>query len=334
MTTNSTTAEDRLRRVRLETYFIRSRPRMDRNAPITPDSPWHEGEIALQQSVGVAGQMDDIGRRAIRDHLTDRARHFFRRLAFVVAGAVDPGGDAWATILSGEPGFVDAPAPTMLRITATAGRTDPVSLGLKDGDAVGMLGIDLVCRRRNRLNGVVRKSSAEAFDVVVTQSYGNCSRYIHSRDIRFVGEAAAEQGSHESSTLDARSSAMIGKADTLFIASYVDRKDGSRQVDVSHKGGEPGFVKIATDGCLWIPDFAGNLYFNTLGNILVNPRCGLIFVDFDSGDVLQTTGDGELILDGPEVTLFEGAERLLRFTPGRIVFRPDALPLRRSPRAG
>jgi uncharacterized protein len=127
---------------------------------------------------------------------------------------------------------------------------------------------------------------------------------------------------------------MIGQADTLFIASYVDRKDGSRQVDASHKGGEPGFVKIGTDGCLWIPDFAGNLYFNTLGNILVNPRCGLIFVEFDSGDVLQTTGDGELILDGPEVALFEGAERLLRFSPRQIVFRPDALPLRRSPPAG
>ena len=93
---------------------------MDRNAPITPDSPWHEGEIALQKWVGVAGQMDDIGRRAIRDHLTDRAQQFFRRLAFVVTGAVDPDGDAWATILSGEPGFVNALAPTTLRITATA----------------------------------------------------------------------------------------------------------------------------------------------------------------------------------------------------------------------
>ena len=46
------------------------------------------------------------------------------------------------------------------------------------------------------------------------------------------------------------------KADTLIIASYVDRKDGSRQVDVSHKGGEPGSKRRfemsdlgASEGC-------------------------------------------------------------------------------------
>src|SRR6185369_12033549 len=82
------------------------------------------------------------------------------------------------------------------------------------------------------------------------------------------------------------------------------------------------------DGTLTIPDFAGNLFFNTLGNILINPKAGIIFADFDTGDVLQLTGSAEVILDSPEIAAFQGAERLWRVTPHRVIYRPDALPLR------
>ncbi len=99
---------------------------------------------------------------------------------------------------------------------------------------------------------------------------------------------------------------------------------------MSHRGGKPGFVRIGGDGVLTIPDFAGNLLFNTLGNLLANPKAGLLFVDFESGDLLQLTGDAEVILDSPEIAAFQGAERLWRFTPRRIVYRPGALPLRWS----
>ena len=56
---------------------------------------------------------------------------------------------------------------------------------------------------------------------------------------------------------------------------------------------------------LTIPDFAGNLYFNTLGNILLNPRCGLVFIDFENGDVLQIAGDGEVIFKSPKSPHFK-----------------------------
>ena len=61
--------------------------------------------------------------------------------------------------------------------------------------------------------------------------------------------------------------------DTFFVASYADDGDDAarRGVDVSHRGGRPGFVQVDGD-VLTIPDFAGNFHFNTLGNLLVNPR--------------------------------------------------------------
>jgi ferredoxin-NADP reductase len=120
---------------------------------------------------------------------------------------------------------------------------------------------------------------------------------------------------------------MVTAADSFYVATYVVR-DGQNQVDASHRGGKPGFVRMEEDGTLTIPDFSGNLFFNTLGNILLNPRAGLVFIDFQSGDLLQMSGSAEVLLDSPEIAAFQGAERLWRFKPQRIVYRQAAIPLR------
>ncbi len=119
---------------------------------------------------------------------------------------------------------------------------------------------------------------------------------------------------------------MIAEADTFFVASYVD-VDGERSVDVSHRGGQAGFVQVEGNR-LTIPDFAGNLHFNTLGNLLLNPRAGLLFIDFNTGDLLQLSGRTEIILDGPQVEAFQGAERLWTIDVEQVVRRPAALALR------
>jgi uncharacterized protein len=121
---------------------------------------------------------------------------------------------------------------------------------------------------------------------------------------------------------------MVRTADTLFVASYVTGDDGRDRPDVSHRGGERGFVRLDADGDLTIPDYAGNRFFNTLGNIMVNPRAGLVFIDFETGDLLQMTGDATVVLEAEETAGVPGAERLLRFQPRRIFYRAHALPLR------
>ncbi|HEV8388891.1 MAG TPA: pyridoxamine 5'-phosphate oxidase family protein [Dongiaceae bacterium] len=296
-------------------------------------SPWHAGEVALQRSAGVAEKMAAHG-RVIRDHMLDQHRQFYPLLPFIVAGAVDDavdgGGDAWATILSGQPGFLQAPDPRRLSIAAARDARDPADGGMNDGDAIGLLGIELHTRRRNRLNGKVRRTGAEHFDVTVEQSFGNCPQYIQLRDFAFVRDPAmpAAQQPLKLDRLDERARAMIAEADTFFVASYVDRAAAGREVDVSHRGGKPGFVRVGADDVLTIPDFSGNRFFNTLGNLIANPRAGLLFVDFETGDLLQLSGDAAVVLDSPEIAAFQGAERLWRFTPRRIVHRPGALPLR------
>ena len=289
-------------------------------------SPWHEGELTLQRAVGAVDMMASVGQRQLaRTWMPDQHRAFYAQLPFVVLGAVDRQGDVWATLRAGQPGFMNSPDPQTLHINLEPEPNDPAQEGMGEGDAIGMLGIELHTRRRNRMNGLVRRQLAPGLEVAVSQAYGNCPRYINLRQYHFVdAQAVAPRQLTVSDPLVRR---LVTAADSFYIATYVVR-DGERQVDASHRGGKPGFVRMDEDGSLTIPDFSGNLFFNTLGNILLNPRAGLVFVDFQTGDLLQMSGSAQVLLDDPEISAFQGAERLLRFTPQRIVHRPAAIALR------
>ncbi|UVL20530.1 pyridoxamine 5'-phosphate oxidase family protein [Pseudomonas sp. B21-023] len=288
-------------------------------------SPWHAGEKRLQEQVGVAERMEVFGQKVIRDFMPDQHRAFYQQLPFLVAGAVDAAGTPWATLLEGPEGFVSSPDPRQLLIGTAPAADDPAMPGLVDGGAIGLLGIELHTRRRNRLNGLIRRAGPGQLEVVVEQSFGNCPQYIQLREYTRVDEPP--QGRRDSVALDTESRVMIEHADTFFVASYVEQENGQRAVDVSHRGGRPGFVRVEGNR-LTIPDYAGNLHFNTLGNLLVNPVAGLLFVDFTTGDVLQVSGHTEVILDSPLISAFEGAERLWNLDIEQVVVRPAAVSLR------
>ena len=293
-------------------------------------SPFHDGEVALQKTVGVAERMEAFGRRVIRDFLPDQHRDFYPQLPFIVLGAVDAAGDTWVTLLSGRPGFMTSSDPKQLNFAAQLDPQDPATASLADGAAVGLLGIELHTRRRNRMNGTLHQHSNQGFAIAVEHAFGNCPQYIQLRDFTFVREPGDFAAVPTAQALDMDSTqvrAMISAADTFFVSSYVDDAAG-RHVDASHRGGKPGFVRINADGSLTIPDFAGNLHFNTFGNFLLNPRAGLVFPDFETGDMLHLTGDAELVLESDEIAAFQGAERLWVFRPRKVVLRPAALPLR------
>ena len=288
-------------------------------------SPWHAGEKQLQAHVGVAERMEAFGRRVIRTGMPDQHRTFYQQLPFMLYGAVDADGKPWASIIEGEPGFAHSPEAGTLQFGSLPSADDPAQLS--NGAAIGLLGIELHTRRRNRINGRIHSMTAGGFGVSVEQSFGNCPQYIQLRQFRSVPLAdPSTRIAQQLDGLDDAARSMIAGADTFFVASYVD-VDGQRSVDVSHRGGQSGFVQVEGNR-LTIPDFAGNLFFNTLGNLLLNPRAGLLFIDFNSGDLLQLSGRTEIILEGPQVEAFQGAERLWTFEVESVVRRPAALALR------
>ncbi len=301
-------------------------------------SPFHPGERALQERIGLRARMEQVGRRVVRDFMPDQHRELFEQLPCLIVGSLDAEGRPWASILAGRPGFIRSPDPRRLTVAARPGFGDPLGAALRQGAPLGLLGIELHTRRRNRMNGNVSALGDGVFQVAVGQSFGNCPKYIQARRPRFVAEpgtAAAPRPLHRlGATLGERAASLVRRADTFFIATAAPAAvDGNPAfgVDVSHRGGRPGFVDVAAAegrAVLTAPDFAGNRMFNTFGNLALDPRAGLLFVDFDTGDVLTLTGTAEVIWDGAGLARFKGAERLLQFRLADGLLIGNAVPLR------
>lgn len=297
-------------------------------------SPFHRGEQAMQQRAGVRERIEQVGRTIIRDHMPEPHRELFGKLPTLLVGAVDEGGQPWATMLHGPPGFVTTPGARTLRIATLPPADDPLQPLLHEGAAVGLLGLEPQTRRRNRANGTLTRLSPAGFEVLVEQSFGNCPKYIQAREPRpeprFAATAVAS-----GTWLDGDALALVRGADTLFIASASAARpgrtgDAGAGVDLSHRGGRPGFVQVADTAAglrLTVPDYPGNRLFNTLGNLLAWPFTGLLFVDHASGGLLHLAARAEVQHEGPELAAHPGAERLLHLHLRAGCWRAAALPL-------
>ena len=298
------------------------------------DPAFHAGEQALQSRSGMRERLEAIGPVVIRDHMPDQHRELFTKLPTLLLAVQDDGGQPWATMLHGPAGFITSPDAGSLRVHARPAADDPVGPWLVDGAAVGLLGLEPHTRRRNRANGRVRSGSDEGFTVDVLQSFGNCPKYIHARRPEAVESRQRAPAQRLDSTLDAASVALLRRADTLFIASASGARIGGARaegVDVSHRGGRPGFLHLAPgpQGLrLTLPDYAGNFFFNTLGNLLAWARAGLLVPDYEDGSLLQLTAEATIVTDAAAVAGVAGAQRLLQLDLREGWWRAGALPLR------
>ena len=280
------------------------------------ESPFHAGELAIQAKLGIQERMDRQGRRMIREYLTEQHQKFFAQLSYVIVGTVDESGSPWTSILTGRPGFLATPNDKTLKATCKPLLGDPVTNNLAVGADIGFLGIELSNRRRNRINGIISAIAPDCFEVTVKQSFGNGPQYIQARSVEYVqADLDVSQQTEETSLFGESERSLIGSADTFFITTAYQAESAgiAKGVDVSHRGGQPGFVRIDDEKTLTVPDFSGNDHFNTLGNIELNPSTGLLFIDFERGDLLYLTGTAEIIWSGAEVSTYTGAEQLIRF---------------------
>ncbi|MEP2471590.1 MAG: pyridoxamine 5'-phosphate oxidase family protein [Paracoccaceae bacterium] len=281
----------------------------------------------MHNALGVADRMRDRGSVVIRDHMPDQHRAFFADQQLVVLSALDTAGHPWPFLRSGPQGFMTSPSPGMLCITSRPTAFERPDLDLTVGAKVSVVGIEFETKRRNRLNGTIAQVEVDTLWIAVDQSFGNCPRYIHVRDDLRAAAPAADlsEGRH----LNDRDIAQINAADTCFIASRAPQIGADRRagVDVNHRGGRPGFVHVAKDGRLVIPDYDGNKFFNTIGNILLDSRVSLMFFDFDRGDVLTLSGEAQVELDAGAHAQTYGAERVIHVTPTHVARALAALPV-------
>lgn len=256
------------------------------------DDVFHPGEIAVQERAGereIAAARESL----IRPRLSDATNAFVETQDVVAVAATAPDGTLWASLWWGRSGFLrgddDGDSVTILydRDEHAADAVRPI---VRPNEPLGLLVIDLETRRRLRINGLVRRADRAGLEVDIRETFANCPKYIQRRvragpapDASANGAGAAVQRGW---ALDEDRRNLIARTDTLFVASaHTDRG-----LDVSHRGGDPGFVRVVDDRTLRLPDYRGNSLFQTLGNFELDSRCGLAFVDFERGRILAATG--------------------------------------------
>jgi predicted pyridoxine 5'-phosphate oxidase superfamily flavin-nucleotide-binding protein len=283
--------------------------------------PFHPGEISVQEKAGVRDRAAKVG-RIVSSRVEPDAAWFLEQQRFVVLASVDELGRPWASPMSGEPGIARVEDAATVILSGFIGAGDPLREHLRRPGPLGLLAIDLSTRSRYRVNGVGEIVSPGTFRLAVREAFGNCPKYIQVRHLEAAGEPIAARLS-DAPALSGGQRELVAAADTFFIATVAEGG-----ADASHRGGRPGFVRIEADGTLVIPDYSGNNMFQTLGNVALAPVAGLLFVDFETGRILQLTGRATIDWDEGRAKAFAGARRLLRVAPERVIESERALAVR------
>ncbi|MFI9576536.1 pyridoxamine 5'-phosphate oxidase family protein [Microbispora rosea] len=266
----------------------------------------HAGEIAVQRRAGV--RLAEHGSARVRAEIPEAAARFLEAQRTIVIGAEDHEGRVWSAPLTGQAGFVAPAGDRTILVDAVPGA--PLAGVFDDEHDIGMLALEPWTRRRMRVNGRARRDG-DHLVVRTEQVYSNCPKYLQKRTIAEDLEPR-ERTSSSGDRLSEAQREWIKAADTFFVATHAPGL-GS---DVSHRGGNPGFVEVVDARRLVWPDYAGNLMYMTLGNLELNPAAGLLFLDWATGDALHLTGRARVDWDPREVP---GAQRLVEFDVERVL---------------
>ncbi len=285
---------------------------------------FHSGEIAVQTQARVREEAKQL-LKVISRIIKPATQEFLRTQQLAIASTIDVNGRVWADLLTGKPGFVKVLSEQTLEIDAMwRANHSEVSILHKNllfNSQLGLLVIDLVSRRRLRLNGKAEINPEGKINLEIQQAFFNCPKYIQIRHLeKNIALSSKPTEIFTRNSLSEIDKHWITQADTFFIAS----SHPEIGADASHRGGFPGFVQVVNNNKLMFPDYAGNNMFQTLGNLLINPNAGLLFVDFEQGNTLQLTGKAQVIWDAELLNAFAGAQRLVELEVEQVVFMRNA----------
>ncbi|KAL5396786.1 hypothetical protein PMIN06_011300 [Paraphaeosphaeria minitans] len=155
----------------------------------------------------------------------------------------------------------------------------------------------------------------------IEQSLGNCPKYLNAYEIRpaLVSPTLMSQ----SERLSGEAKALILKSDMFFLTTSVPE-----DMDTNHRGGPPGFVRILSDTEIVYPEYSGNRLYQSLGNLLINPKIGVTFPAYDTGDVVYITGTAEVIVGADAAALLPGSNLAVRIKIEEARHVKEGLPLR------
>ena len=290
---------------------------------MTTTPGYHRGERAVQARANLTGPASNA-ERGIRPVMPPVAVAFLAGQPAIFLGATDGAGRVWSTMVTGEPGFLTAPRPDLLLVGGRPAAPDPLAATLAGPARVGMIVMEPASRRRMRINGRSRPDG-DGLAVEIDQVISNCPKYIQKRSPERVTGGRPRLVARGAGLTEPQQRA-IRAADTFFVSTAAD--DGA--ADTSHRGGRPGFVRVAGPNRLSWPDYLGNAMFLTLGNLDLRPAAGLLFPDWSSGGLLHLSGTATVDHSPQRAAQVPGAQRIVDFTVTDVVEIAAAGPLRWS----
>lgn len=182
-------------------------------------------------------------------------------------------------------------------------------------------------------NDQVGKTGSVQLVLHITQSLGNCPKYLNKKTIRSYPKARPRLA-FESALLNEEAVAHVHAADLFFIASR-----GPEDMDCNYRGGPPGFVRVQqhTDtpqprsSVLVWPEYSGNNLYQTLGNIMHDPKVGIVIPNLTNGNVLYLSGHAEILVDRAASTVIQKSKLAVRLTVTAARFVRDGLTFRGEP---
>lgn len=137
--------------------------------------------------------------------------------------------------------------------------------------------------------------------------YNDGSRALQDRfDSRRLADRLEEKIVKPQLAPDQRS--FIEQLDCFFLATA----DADGHPSCSYKGGDPGFIRVLDEQTLAFPSYDGNGMFVSLGNTLLNPEVGLLFVDFERGQRMRLHGTASIDENDPLLSEYVGAQLVVR----------------------
>jgi ferredoxin-NADP reductase len=305
-------------------------------------SEFHDGEVAMHQTLKVP-QRENPTASGLPTSYVWRVMES----ALLAVGTLDDQGRPWTTLWGGQRGFGGAVSQDVLGFnTAVDAEYDPVLEAFWEGtdrqgsDVVqpnqgqgkemSALAFDLQTRDRVKLAGKMVAGARTGTGRVqvamhVTESLGNCPKYINKKDI--VPQMPEPELVSDSLPLPPAALELIERADMFFLSST-----NGITMDTNIRGGARGFVRViknTEDGVeLIYPEFSGNRLYQSLGNLKVDPRIGIVIPDIERSDALYLTGSASILV-GEEASSILARSKLalkIKVTAARFVKR--SLPFR------
>jgi len=293
--------------------------------------------------------------------LTAQASFMLQRAPLLAVGTVDDQGRPWTTVWGGESGFSQPLGSSIIGTRTVVDRkNDPVVqallAGQYDGEIVksggpgkmiGGLTIDLAARKRVKIFGRMVAAALDPMEqnedshgnnnnstsgqlqlvVKIEQSLGNCPKYLNKKNIYPVPPSSSKLLSR-SPKLSTEALNLLEQSDLFFISSA----NADHDMDTNHRGGLPGFVRVLRNDDdsaeLVYPEYSGNRLYQTLGNLKTNPVAGLVFLNFESGNVLYVTGTTEILIGPVAAELLPRSNLVVKIKVVEAIYVQKGLPFR------